>query len=71
MRTLVDIPDSQLKELTQIGQKRRISRAAVIREAITSYIGKKPSGKKPTAFGLWGNRKVDGLEYQNKLRSEW
>ena len=71
MRTLVDIPEVQLKQLTQISAERKISRAAVIREAIASYVAKKPGGRKPSAFGLWGNRKIDGLEYQRKLRSEW
>jgi hypothetical protein len=23
------------------------------------------------AFGLWADRKIDGLEYQRKLRDEW
>ena len=28
-------------------------------------------GKFHDAFGLWSNRKIDGLEYQRKLRAEW
>ena len=23
------------------------------------------------AFGLWGDRAVDGLEYQERVRNEW
>jgi predicted transcriptional regulator len=71
MKTLIDIPDIQLKALAQIGETRKLSRAAVIREAIASYLRNQPRRKKPTAFGLWGDRKIDGLEYQEKLRSEW
>ncbi|HEY1630908.1 MAG TPA: CopG family transcriptional regulator [Rhizomicrobium sp.] len=71
MKTLVDLPESQLKALTQIGEKRKLSRAAVIREAIETYLGTQPKAKKDDAFGLWGDRKIDGLEYQRKLRSEW
>jgi metal-responsive CopG/Arc/MetJ family transcriptional regulator len=71
MRTLVDIPDGQLKELTRISEKQKVSRAAVIREAIASYLANAPSAEKPTAFGLWGDHEIDGLEYQKKLRAEW
>ena len=70
MRTLVDIPDRQIKDLTAICETEKVSRAEVIRQAIASYIEK----KKPAtvdAFGLWKGRKVDGLAYQEQVRSEW
>ena len=70
MRTLVDIPDRQIKDLTTICEAEKVSRAEVIRQAIASYLEK----KRPVtgeAFGLWKNRKVDGLAYQEQVRSEW
>jgi len=70
MRTLVDIPDRQIKELTAICEIEKVSRAEAIRQAIASYIEK----KKPAtveAFGLWKSHKVDGLAYQEQVRSEW
>jgi len=70
MRTLVDIPDRQIKDLTAICEAEKVSRAEVIRQAIAAYIEK----KKPAtveAFGLWKGRKVDGLAYQERVRSEW
>ncbi len=70
MRTLIDLPEKQINELTAISQAEKISRAEVIREAIACYLAtKKPSMDE--AFGLWQNRKVDGLAYQENLRSEW
>lgn len=38
MRTLVDIPDSQLEELAAISSAGQISRAEVIRRAISAYL---------------------------------
>ena len=38
MRTLVDIPDSELRELTDLGRRHNRSRAALIREAVASYL---------------------------------
>lgn len=70
MRTLVDIPDWQIKDLMAICEAEKVSRAEVIRQAISSYLEK----KKPEAvevFGLWKDRKVDGLTYQEQVRSEW
>lgn len=70
MRTLIDIPDKQIRDLTDICRVEKISRAELIRQAISAYLEK----KKPSeveAFGLWKERKVDGLEYQEQVRSEW
>ena len=38
MRTLVDIPERQLEALAEIGARRKLSRAAIIREAIEAYL---------------------------------
>ncbi len=71
MRTLVDIPDKQLHELVEICKQEKRSRAAVVREAIAVYITEHRSKKSVDAFGLWGKKKIDGLKYQRKIRSEW
>ena len=70
MRTLIDIPDRQIKDLMAICEAEKVSRAEVIRQAISLYLEK----KKPEVvevFGLWKDRKVDGLAYQEQARSEW
>ncbi len=71
MKTLIDIPDIQLKALAQIGEKRKLSRAAVIREAIETYLSGRKQAPIDDAFGIWGNKDFDSLEYQRKLRDEW
>jgi metal-responsive CopG/Arc/MetJ family transcriptional regulator len=70
MRIVVDIPENQIKELTAISQAEKVSRAEVIREAIASYLEKKKP-QTEDAFGLWKDRQVDGLAYQELARSEW
>jgi predicted transcriptional regulator len=71
MKALIDIPEAELKQLAQIGERRKLSRAAIIREAIANYLKTQRPEKTDDAFGLWGDRKIDGLEYQRKLRDEW
>jgi len=71
MRILVDMPDNQIKELARISTATKRPRAAIIREAVASYIATVKDTEADDAFGLWGDHEVDGLEYQQKLRSEW
>jgi hypothetical protein len=46
-------------------------RAAVFRDAIQAYIAQHKPARGAEVFGLWKDKKVDGLEYQQELRSEW
>ena len=72
MRTLVDIPDNQIDDLAVICEAKKVSRAEVIRQAISVYIG--TNKLVPTdAFGLWSAKQpsLDGLAYQEQARAEW
>jgi metal-responsive CopG/Arc/MetJ family transcriptional regulator len=71
MRILVDVPDAQLKELARLSAASKRSRAAIIREAVTSYLSRAKRSHIDDAFGIWGDHEVDGVEYQRKLRDEW
>ena len=71
MRTVVDLADRQLEALNELSKQEKRSRAALIREAIDDYLAKRRSKQESEAFGLWGKRKVCGLTYQRKVRSEW
>ncbi|HEY3790967.1 MAG TPA: ribbon-helix-helix protein, CopG family [Bradyrhizobium sp.] len=71
MRTLVDVGGAQLQELDELSRQEKRSRAALIREAIDDFLAKRRSKHQGDPFGLWGTRKVDGLAYQEKVRSEW
>jgi len=71
MRTLIDVGDSQIRELDELSKGEKRSRAALIREAIDDYLAKRRKKLEDDAFGLWGRRKIDGLVYQEKVRKEW
>ena len=71
MRTLVDLGNGQIQALDELSKKDKRSRAALIRQAIDDYLAKRHSKQAGDAFGLWGNHKVDGLVYQEKVRREW
>lgn len=73
MRTIIDIPDVQVKVLNKLSKKKRVSRAEIIRQALTNYIANYSKTKKAykKAFGLWKDKNLDSIEYQKNLRDEW
>jgi hypothetical protein len=70
MRTLVDLPEVELEQLTVLSKVRRVSRAELIRQAVAGYLEQNKTGLEET-FGLWKKKAVDGVEYQERLRGEW
>ncbi|ABC94444.1 hypothetical conserved protein (plasmid) [Rhizobium etli CFN 42] len=71
MRTLVDIGDPEVKALDRLAQREKMSRAALIRKAINDFLARNNADIEAEAFGLWGDRKIDGLAYQENMRREW
>ena len=71
MRTLVDLVDSQVEALDRLAKRQDRSRASLIREAVGDYLGRHCLESEAEAFGLWGKNAVDGLAFQERVRSEW
>jgi len=72
MRTIIDLPDSQLAALRELELRRKVSRAELIRQAVAQYVER--HAESVDAFGAWKSpkrRHVDGLALQKKLRGEW
>jgi metal-responsive CopG/Arc/MetJ family transcriptional regulator len=70
-RILIDLNEAQVEELTTLAQSEQRPRAAVVREAISAYLVQRRQAPGRSVFGLWQGRGVDGLRYQQELRSEW
>ena len=71
VRTIIDLPAEQLEQLEAICKRERISRAEAIRQAVALLVRQKRGAAGSAAFGLWRGRKETGLEYQERVRSEW
>ena len=71
MRTIIDLPDSQIEALRVLEERNNVSRALLVRQAVAEYVIKHT--EKHDAFGAWKSRKtkIDGLKFQNQLRDEW
>jgi hypothetical protein len=71
-RILVELPDDDIAHLEAIAASKNVLLTEVIGWAITPYIERDNASKtRPRAFGIWKDRDVDGLEYQNRMRREW
>ena len=71
MRTLIDLPDTQIQALAALCERVRQPRAAIIREAVAEYLERRSTKPLDAAFGLWGSEAPDGLTFQEKARAEW
>jgi hypothetical protein len=71
MRTIIELPEQQLKALAKVCRREGISRAEAIRRAVAEYARRQAAGDAERAFGLWRRRRVDGLAYERRLRREW
>ncbi len=70
MRTIIDVPADQLDALDDVCRRDHISRAEAIRRAVALLLRQR-GGAPEQAFGLWRDRRTDGLAYERSLRDEW
>ena len=70
MRTIIEVPDEVVASLDKLGREGGLSRAALIREAISQYLAERGRSDSE-AFGIWRTDPVDGVQYQEKVRGEW
>lgn len=79
MRTLVDIPEDDIRWLDQKAAETGKSRTALVREAVESYRAEDGDDRTRrlaalrAGFGLWARHGIheDPREYDRKRRAEW
>ena len=72
-RILADLPDEDIYWLDRTAVERGMSRAAVLREAVTTLKLQAPTiGALEQGFGLWARHGVAiDPDYERKRRAEW
>lgn len=73
MRTIIEIPEEQLRALDAWRRLRGMTRAEAVRRAIAGLLRDADEVRTAvdSAFGLWRGRDLDGLAEQDRLRAEW
>lgn len=70
MRFLADLPDDDVHWLDALAAEQGVSRAELVRRAVTAYRADVSGDAIDNAFGIWRGRGDvgDGLAYQRRLR---
>lgn len=73
MRTIIDIPEVDIKALDYLSKQRNTSRAETIRQALSMYLADcaKTEATFTEVFGIWKTKQLDSIKYQEAIRSEW
>jgi ribbon-helix-helix CopG family protein len=71
MRTIIELPGSQLDALDAWCRREDISRAEAIRRAVAVAIGQQAALGRDRAYGLWRDRGIAGLDWERTIRAEW
>lgn len=71
MRTIVDLPDEQVRGLDLWCQREKISRTEAVRRAVRAALSTQNSRPRADAFGAWADKKVNSRKYVEALRAEW
>jgi len=72
MRTLIDLPEDDMKWLDRKAAEEGKSRAALVREAVSTYRAEEAKSGIEKYFGIWKDRTEigDAVEWQRRLRAE-
>lgn len=73
MRTLVNLPEDDVRWLDRKAAEQGISRAAVVRDAVSAYRAESGKSGIGLAFGIWKDRTDigDAVEWQRRERAGW
>jgi len=63
------MPQEDLGRLAAVAKRQGISRSELIRRALHRFAQAQQT--QTVGFGVWHERGVDGLDYQESLRNEW
>ncbi len=74
-RTMLYLPHALYAQTLLAAKRQKKSLAAVIRDALSHYLQNPPKGNYlkslRVGFGLWKDRRGSGVDYENRLRSQW
>lgn len=70
MRTIVDLPEEQVRRLRLFCRKENISRAEAVRRAVDQFLARSPAKELREYFGASKTR-GDVSRHLRKLRGEW
>lgn len=72
MRTIIDLPQAKIEALRELCEKRHISRAEAVRQAVDRMLSDEASPPRTDiGFGIWKHKHIDSSKHVKTLRDEW
>lgn len=72
MPTMIELTEPQAKSLSVLAEHGHRSLSELVEQAVSDYLNRHlPAQEGDAAFGLWRQKREDGVTYQERLRSEW
>jgi len=71
MRTIIDLPEEQVKALAAWCDAEKISRAEAVRRALAEMLVNRQAVDRDKAFGAWREKDFDSTQHVRTLREEW
>jgi hypothetical protein len=69
-RTIIDIPDEQLREIDRVCRALKISRAEAVRRGLTAFLERNQTVEE-NGYGLWRNSSIDAKGLLENIRTKW
>jgi len=69
-RTIIDIPDEQLREIDRVCRALKISRAEAVRRGATAFLERNQTVEE-NGYGLWRESSVDAKGLLENIRTKW
>jgi len=69
-RTIVDIPDPQLREIDRVRRALRISRAEAVRRGLAAFLAQHQAVE-ANGYGLWRDGGVHARGLAEAIRAKW
>jgi metal-responsive CopG/Arc/MetJ family transcriptional regulator len=69
-RTIVDIPEAQMRDVDRLCRALGISRAEAVRRALAGFVEQNDSAT-TDGFGLWKDTASDRAQLIEQLRQRW
>lgn len=70
MRTIIDLPENQVRALAELCELEKISRAEAVQRALAEMLARKQNLGREQAFGAWKSR-GGSQKIVEDLRREW
>lgn len=69
-RTIIDVPEGQLREVDRICSTLKISRAEAVRQGLKEFIRQHASVQED-GFGLWRDSGESATQLADAVRGQW